>query len=154
MLKKSALIAIISLYASSHFGSTFTTYEGGASIMRECTYTLTASGKGIRYLDLLEIAAGKRLKDPSTFLVHLELVIKQQDADPNWAMSPKDYAPFYEALMCINEYSDIQSHRFKQPADSAPYIESKLLETDINYAVGLLQSMTYKAKQRFYTSED
>jgi hypothetical protein len=94
MLKKSALISILSLYTSNHFGSTFATYKGDSTTMDNCTYTQTKSGENISYLSLIEIAAREKLPTPSTFLTQLRTVISKQDANPNWTISPEDHQPF------------------------------------------------------------
>ena len=77
-----------------------------------------------------------------------------KEANQNWKMSPADHESFYATLMHINGYSDTRSHRFQQPDPEKPYYETKLLETDINFAVALLQTMVYRAKQRFYNSAE
>lgn len=145
-----SLAAIISLSTSSYFGSTFTTYEGELTLVDNCPYTQTTTGHSICYLDLIRTAANNKLGAQSgTFLTQLSSIIAQQDANPNWGMNPKDHEPFYNALMVIKRYSDTRSHRFQQPDPEKPYYEAKLLETDINFAVGLIQSMIYRAKERF-----
>lgn len=157
LIKKIMSAALILLFSvSTQFGSRLITYYNSSrvTLTDTCDYTQTETGGTLCYLDLITIAAKNTLGEISeTFLNHVKLVIKQQDADPLWKMNPNEQHSFCSLLNRVQGYSVAGSHRFKQPNPKKPCHENALLETDLNCAVAILQAITHLAKQRFYLSE-
>jgi hypothetical protein len=81
-------------------------------------------------------------------------VVAKEASDPKWTIGMADYKKLYNFLFVnLRGYSKTENHTFKQPEDGT-YYTSKLLETDLEYAIGQLQIIIYKAKNRGYAASE
>lgn len=145
MTKISLFIAFISLYASVPFGSALASND--PSILEPCHYTLTSRGEPITYLNLLKTAARATLGED--FLA-FESIVDELITSKSTTFNPNKYPTLSNYLDRVALYKKLQGFSFKQPENGAEYIEASILKTDIDYAIGRILALAYKAKQGFY----
>lgn len=109
-----------------------------AELEGACVYTCHRDGAPVTYLGLVTHAANNVLpKDLQEYFTEFLRVILNQDA------SAAKYEDDKAMLQSIGSYTDVTPFSFKEPK-VAP---QDALETDLKYALGLIQGILYTAKR-------